>query len=100
MAHLIIPGVLSKRSSIVFNKTSISLLGKGFGAHAQAGGLLAHEIGHNLGMIHDFDKRHGGTDCPKCTATQNSQTSTNACNKQGWFHLHQFRFYLCLPVLL
>ena len=21
---------------------------------------MAHEVGHNLGMFHDFDKRHGG----------------------------------------
>merc|ERR1712083_379316 len=33
------------------------------------------EIGHNLGMYHDFDTSHGGTG----TAT----TSTNDCNYQG-----------------
>ena len=24
------------------------------------GFVMAHEIGHNLGMFHDFDKQHGG----------------------------------------
>lgn len=25
--------------------------------------VLAHEIGHNLGMYHDFDKKHAGENC-------------------------------------
>jgi hypothetical protein len=29
---------------------------------AQFGALLAHEIGHNLGMLHDFDEENGGND--------------------------------------
>ena len=37
--------------------------------------VLAHELGHNFGMWHDFDKKHGGTG--------NYWDSTNACNNQG-----------------
>ena len=31
--------------------------------------VLAHELGHNFGMYHDFDEKHGG--------------STGPCNGQG-----------------
>merc|ERR1712045_958243 len=33
------------------------------------GGLVAHEVGHNLGMLHDFDAKHGG--------------QSSACNKDN-----------------
>ena len=33
--------------------------------HAEAGQLVAHEVGHNLGMYHDFDNRHSGKGCDK-----------------------------------
>ena len=26
--------------------------------------VLAHELGHNFGMLHDFDDEHGGDDSP------------------------------------
>ena len=29
----------------------------------QIAGTMAHEIGHNLGMHHDHDKRHRGKSC-------------------------------------
>ena len=37
--------------------------------------VLAHEMGHNFGMLHDFDETHGGTG--------DYSTSTNDCNNKG-----------------
>ena len=64
-------------------KQSINLYGT---SHALIAESMAHEIGHNLGMWHDFSKLHGGTN--------NYLTSTNACNGQGFMsysnHLSQW----------
>ena len=38
-------------------KQSINCYGS---SHSGMGELLAHEVGHNLGMEHDFAARHGG----------------------------------------
>ena len=42
-------------------KQSINCYGT---SHSSMGELLAHEVGHNLGMKHDFDSYHGGSDGP------------------------------------
>ena len=33
--------------------------------YSEAGILIAHEIGHNMGMYHDFDAKHKGKGCDK-----------------------------------
>ena len=53
------------------------------------GGIIAHEVGHNLGMKHDFAPLHGGD--PKVDGKENPH-STNYCNKKGGFHLKLLDF--------
>ena len=33
--------------------------------YSEMGWIIAHEVGHNLGMYHDFDKVHSGKGCDK-----------------------------------
>ena len=49
-------GVVCKNG---INKYKQSINGYG-SSHSAMGELLAHEVGHNLGMLHDFDPPHGG----------------------------------------
>ena len=28
--------------------------------------VVSHEVGHNFGMSHDFDEKHGGKNNPEC----------------------------------
>jgi len=44
---------------------------------ASFGKLMAHELGHNLGMNHDFHSSHGGTGAPKSNGYPNGKCETN-----------------------
>ena len=49
--------------------------------------LLAHEIGHNLGMLHDFDTRHKGKGCVKDNHIMNygkSKEVWSECSKKDF----------------
>ena len=75
------PGVVCR--SLDERKQSINLYGTSPAFKAES---VAHEIGHNLGMSHDFNWRHGGTGC--------AFSSTNPCNGRGFMsygnHLSQW----------
>jgi hypothetical protein len=45
------------------------------------GGLLAHEIGHNLGFYHDFDDHHGGQ---SSACNQNNHIMSYGSSKDKW----------------
>ena len=61
---------------------------------------IAHEIGHNLNMRHDFDCkkeifRQAG--CDRFCATDSSQTCTNINSNMDYFEVHLLRKLLdCL----
>ena len=65
-------GIVCKDSAYNKYKQSINNWGS---SYAMYGESVAHEIGHQLGIHHDFDTRNGGTG--------NSKTSTNDCNGKG-----------------
>ena len=54
-------GVVCESSGYTRYKQSINCYGT---SHSSMGELLAHEVGHNLGMKHDFDSYHGGSEGP------------------------------------
>jgi len=41
--------------------------------NARFGRLMSHEIGHNIGLFHDFDKRHGGNGNQKSNGWPNGR---------------------------
>ena len=65
--------------------------------------LLAHEIGHNLGMLHDFDTRHKGKGCVKDNHIMNygkSKEVWSECSKKDfqamYTYIKQKKYSWCL----
>ena len=65
-------GIVCKDSANNKYKQSINNWGTSYAMLAES---MAHEIGHQLGIHHDHDKKNGGTG--------NWATSTNECNGKG-----------------
>ena len=42
---------------------------------------MAHEVGHNLGMSHDFDDKHGGQ---SSACNQNNHIMAYGSSKEKW----------------
>lgn len=54
-------GVVCEDEIYAKYKQSINCYGQSM---SSMGELLAHEVGHNLGMMHDFHSNHGGSENP------------------------------------
>ena len=65
--------------------------------------LVAHEIGHNLGMSHDFDPQHGGQngycDCKGIMSyCNNAPQRWSSCSRNDFkAHYNMNKGNWCLP---
>ena len=90
-------------STICYDKEgSSSMNEKQYNAAATAM-LVAHEIGHNLGMSHDFDPQHGGDNGPcDCKGIMsycnNAPQKWSSCSRNDFkAHYNMNKGNWCLP---
>ena len=69
----------------------------------QTAELVAHEVGHNLGMAHDFDAQHGGQN-GKCNCKgfmsycKNKPQQWSSCSRKDFQALYNMKKdNWCLP---